>query len=240
MSAGSHHSPFLAHHFDDHKQQFEAGKFGMWLFLAQEILFFSGLFCAYAVYRVNHPEIFMYAHQFLDKTMGAINTVVLLFSSLTMAWAVRCAQLNQRRGLIVNLVVTFVCACVFLCIKYVEYEHKWKDGLLWGKNFQPHAAHAAPAHAGAEAGAAHASTPSAHVVERPQNAHIFFGIYFAMTGLHGIHVIAGMVVIAWLIKRARRGDFTAEYFGPVEYVGLYWHVVDLIWIYLFPLLYLIA
>src|SRR5690606_34103579 len=109
-----HHNPYLAHHFDTPAQQFESGKLGMWLFLIQEILFFSGLFCAYAVYRANRPEIFVYAHQFLDVNMGAIDTGVLILSSLTAAWAVRCAQLNQKRGLILNLVITLVCAFTFM------------------------------------------------------------------------------------------------------------------------------
>ncbi len=226
MSAEEHaaHPRFLAHHFDTPEQQFESGKLGMWLFLAQEILFFSGLFCAYAVYRANHPEIFVYADHFLDRNMGALNTAVLIFSSFTIAWAVRCAQLNKKKAVVVLLSITFLCAAIFLCVKYVEYQHKWKDGLLWGKMFNPSLEHG-PAALGQ--------------LVRPNNVHIFFGIYFIMTGLHGIHVIGGMVVIAWMIQRALRGDFGSDYYGPVEYTALYWHIVDLVWIYLFPLLYLI-
>ena len=131
------HAPQLAHHFETPKQQFEAGKLGMWLFLSTEILLFSGLFCAYAVYRANHPEIFVYAHKYLDVTLGGINTVVLICSSLTMAWAVHCAQRGHQRGLVVLLALTLLCACGFLGIKYVEYQHKWKEGLLWGTRFEP-------------------------------------------------------------------------------------------------------
>jgi cytochrome c oxidase subunit 3 len=291
------HPPHLAHHFATPQQQFEAGKLGMWLFLATEILLFGGLFCAYAVYRANHPEIFIYAHQYLDVRLGGTNTLVLICSSLTMAWAVRCAQLGQRRGLILNLALTLACACGFLGIKYVEYHHKWKHGLLWGARFHPDEApggsdHAPPSSSPASTKpTARASTARGHVatgmpdatttsapattrpaderstiapaatgpaglapyvlagqleeptphgiLTRPSNVHIFFGIYFAMTGLHGLHVLAGMSVIVWLLVGASRGRFGGHYFTPVDFGGLYWHLVDLIWIYLFPLLYLI-
>ena len=158
----------------------------------QEVLFFSGLFCAYAVYRANNPEIFIYAHHFLDTKLGAINTIVLLFSSLTAAWSVRCAQLNQRKGLILTIVLTLVCAFGFLGIKYVEYEHKWKDGLLWGENFQP--TKEVQLNAEGKAVVGPVGTSEHGTVERPRNVHVFFGIYFAMTGLHGIHVIGGIVL----------------------------------------------
>lgn len=278
------HPPHLQHHFDTPEQQFESGKLGMWVFLVTEILLFSGLFCAYSVYRANHPEIFIYAHKYLDVPLGATNTCVLLFSSLTMAWAVRCAQLSKQRGLVVLLTITLLCGFGFLGIKYVEYEHKWKHGLLWGTRFEPDVHGAEETHAeavqhseaeletivaegeesGSEAAAADAGrsdipdapegpaglavtdtqAADAHggppdSADSPRNVHIFFGIYFVMTGLHGIHVIAGMAIIAWLLLRARRGHFSSEYFTPVDLGGLYWHLVDLIWIYLFPLLYLI-
>ena len=226
------HPRFLAHHFDTPRQQFDSGKLGMWIFLVTEILFFGGLFCVYAVHRANHPEIFVYAHQFLNKYLGALNTCVLIFSSLTMAWGVRCAQLGQRRGLVVCMALTLACASIFLGVKYVEYKHKWEDGLLWGEQFSP---------------TDHATVASREIAEhgetahdtRPNNVHIFFGIYFAMTGLHAIHVILGMIAITWILVRGAKGHFNSQYFGPVDYVGLYWHLVDLIWIFLFPLLYLI-
>jgi len=230
--AATEHPRFLAHHFDTPGQQFESGKLGMWIFLVTEILFFGGLFCAYAVYRANHPEIFVYAHQFLDKYLGATNTCVLIVSSLTMAWGVRCAQLGQRRGLVVCMALTLACASVFLGVKYVEYKQKWEHGLLWGERFDP-ADHQTNA-SGDDAG--HEQTDHG---TRPPNVHIFFGIYFAMTGLHAIHVILGMIAITWILVRGAKGHFNSQYFGPVDYVGLYWHVVDLIWIFLFPLLYLI-
>src|SRR5688572_4289375 len=134
---GHHGSPFVQHHYDDAQHQFDSGKFGIWLFLAQEVLFFSALFVAYVLYRVHHGEIYAYAHKWLDVKMGAINTAVLIFSSLTAAWAVRCAQLNQRRGLIACIALTIACACGFLVIKYFEYTHKYHEGILFGTRFDP-------------------------------------------------------------------------------------------------------
>jgi len=246
----------LAPYFDTRAQQYDSHKLGMWLFLLTEILMFGGLFCAYAIYRTNHPEIFLYAHTLLDKNLGALNTVVLLFSSFTMAWAVRAAMLGQRRLLVGLLAVTLLCGFVFLGVKGVEYHHKWQHGLLWGDRFDYAALQAHGAGHGAEAAAAAGSEGHAvmtaldHAAEVtvqhghapasiPRNVHIFFGIYFVMTGLHGIHVIAGMIVIGWLLRRALRGDFGSRNFTAVDLGGLYWHLVDLIWIFLFPLLYLI-
>jgi cytochrome c oxidase subunit 3 len=324
LEADHVHDPHLAHHFESAHQQFDAGKLGMWLFLVTEMLFFGGLFVAYAVYRSNHPEVFMDAHKYLDKGLGAVNTIVLLFSSLTMAWGVRCAQLGQRRGLIWCLAITLACASLFLGIKAVEYTHKWEMGLYWGQAYAPRvheaghgesglhnwllilclpaalgavfcggwslwsrlkgetgrmlvgvcltltalaffagvglgkgvpaikerllpAEHESPAHAASHRPHEPAPKPPAQqlVVSDPQAssgislAGIFFSIYYAMTGVHAIHIIAGMIVIAWLLVRSVRGDFSGRYFGPVDFVGLYWHLVDLIWIFLFPLLYLI-
>ena len=223
----------------------------MWIFLVTEILFFSGMFCAYAVYRSMHPEIFSYASQFLDSTMGGVNTVVLICSSLTAAWSVRCAQLGQRKGLILTLALTILGAFGFLGIKYVEYSHKFHDGLLPGKYYQVQSETVAdvgidasvPAEEVPAEAAAHApadSTGHAPVEgPEPENVKIFFGIYFAMTGVHGLHVIIGIGVYIWLLLRAIRGDFRPDYYGPVDFTALYWHLVDLIWIFLFPLLYLI-
>jgi len=274
-------APHLAHHFDTSRQQFEAGKLGIWLFLVTELLFFSGLFCAYSVYRAAHPEIFSYAHYFLDARLGALNTCILLLSSLTAALSVRFAQLGQRRRLVVNISLTILCACAFLGVKYQEYSHKFEDGLLPGAYFNPtehvwetasfRAQHpeasafaerlrAFSARGKAEDTAGHerfAKPTRAEIVpllkagvlgpsaeypdfpSQPRNAHVFFGLYFMMTGLHGIHVLGGIGVWSWLLVRSLRGEFGAEYFGPIDYAALYWHLVDLIWIYLFPLLYLI-
>lgn len=374
-----HQSRFIQHHYDDAQHQFDSGKLGIWFFLVQEILFFSALFVAYILYRHHHPEIYAYAHHYLDVKWGAINTAVLIVSSLSAAWAVRCAQLAQRRGLIACLVITIVCALGFLGIKSIEYSHKIHEHILWGKYFDPcvasagnhllnkgnncpgvktsvvwdgkagkaksgclegeydqrpdepgiqgkcevveviganrrpieaceevpgksgghgkpakfpcyelalnpHVCAAGPAamvlygdhghHGGAievkcdavpaPAAPADAFADPTHVPtvgERtfsqqkpkskhelahefasgppPEHTNMFFSIYFAMTGLHGIHVLVGVFVFIWLLWRAIRGDFTPDYFGPVDYAALYWHLVDLIWIFLFPLLYLI-
>jgi cytochrome c oxidase subunit 3 len=290
-------NPHLAHHFDTPQQQFDAGKLGIWLFLLTEVLFFAGLFCAYTIYRSMHPEVFVYAHYFLDTKLGALNTCVLLISSLTAAWAVRNAQLAEKKALIVNILITIACACTFMCVKYVEYAHKYHDGLLPGKRFQPteqiwelksfrdkhpEAAEyaeklAKQAEAKEKAGAAATNTapgatagaeatkelaaqrpteeelepliaaglvgprtldPSAPI-SRPRMAHVFFGIYFFMTGLHGFHVLIGIGIWVWMLLKAAKGQFGPNYFGPIDFTALYWHLVDLIWIYLFPLLYLI-
>jgi cytochrome c oxidase subunit 3 len=387
--AGHHEHPaFLAHHFDTPEQQFDSGKLGIWVFLVTEVLFFSGLFVAYAIFRSLRPEVFEYASQFLNTKLGAINTGVLLFSSLTMAWAVRAAQMEQHKLLVGLLAATLGCAAIFLGVKTIEYSHKWDLGLLpaaW-YSYDPNAPHPeglspylfwlclvpgliliglclwyglailrkktfqaqvsaplitvaacffvgvglgmlleseAESHAGDHAshGAAHAAAdhdgghavaaeegghePLVHpvlgplpgvassgetevlqrlasdqlnsglrselsalasqaelssspvdnappvgglpTISRPEinpnrtdYAGVFFGIYYFMTGLHALHIIGGIIALTWLLVRAVRKDFLRQYFGPVDYVGLYWHLVDLIWIYLFPLLYLIG
>ena len=275
------HSPHLAHHYATESQQFASGKLGMWVFLATEILMFGGLFCGYAVYRANHPQMFINAHHLLDTTLGAINTVILIASSFTMAWAVRATQLSRRTLAIALLACTLVGGVGFMVIKYVEYEHKFHIGTGPGRWFneqtirehfpaheaeeQTHgtrdvesaagpdrrpgtglaAAYRLPE--GAEPGdeVPEEAEPAEHAAHAPVtagrvlNARPFFNIYFAMTGLHGIHVLVGMGLIAWILVRSVRGQFSAAYFAPVDLVGLYWHVVDLIWIFLFPLLYLI-
>lgn len=388
------HPPFLAHHFDTPEQQFDSGKLGIWLFLTQEILFFSGMFCAYAIYRALRPEVFEGCSQFLNTQLGAINTCVLLFSSLTMALAVRCAQVEDHKNLVRNLTVTLSCAMVFLGVKAIEYSHKWSMGLLPPRWYfydpanphppdQPpylwyiclpfilltigvfiwmasaiirnqkysadvakplflvclsffagvylgtllesgeeshsdghHAAaahddhggeahasaeehhgdagdHAAEAHAGEAVGETMVATTSSAAgsgdpilellateqtnsgvqstlealqrqsavaggavvrgegevapaieqidqgVHSKRRAGVFFSIYYCMTGIHALHIIGGIAALVWLLFRAVRHDFNKQYFGPVDYVGLYWHLVDLVWIYLFPLLYLI-
>lgn len=213
VQAGGHPT-FLAHHFSDVEQQRESAKLGMWLFLLTEILLFGGLFCAYAIYRAWYPEMFHNAHQALDVTLGTINTIVLITSSVTMALAIRYMQLGRKDLTVLNLALTLGFAATFLVIKYFEYAHKFELGQLPGKfyTFQ-----------GIEG----------------TNPHIFFSIYFAMTGLHGIHVIAGMSIIGWVLYRTRKNEFSPAYYTPIEMSGLYWHLVDLIWIFLFPLLYLI-
>lgn len=216
------HPPYLAHHFDTPAQQFEAAKVGMWAFLVQELLFFSGIFVAYGVFRSWYPETFSAASHQLDRVMGAGNTIVLLFSSLTAALAVRSAQLGQKKATSNYLLVTIACACIFLVVKFFEYRHKFEAGLLPGQYFHPDHHHL---------------VPGSHAL--PANAHVFFGIYFMATGIHAVHIIVGIGVLLWIWRRNERGDFTKEYYAGVDIAALYWHLVDLVWIYLFPLLYLI-
>jgi cytochrome c oxidase subunit 3 len=213
--AGHEHSPFLQHHFKDMDQQFNAAKIGMWLFLVTEVLMFGGLFIGYGIMHSRHPEAFMAAHHHLNRTLGALNTVVLLLSSFTMVMAVWAAQTSRKKLVILFLLITLLCAGTFMVVKYYEYSHKFHEGLLPGKFYS-------------------------HEGDTVPGQFMFFSFYFMMTGLHGIHVLLGMVVISWLLYRAIRGDFSAEYFSPVDITGLYWHLVDLIWIYVFPLMYLIS
>ena len=397
------HAPNVQHHFRDIAHQHDAAKLGIWLFLATEILLFGGLFCGYAVFRANHPDLFEWGEQFLDERYGAANTAVLLISSLTMAMAITYIQKGLRRMAATALGITFVCAAIFMAIKSVEYEHKFHDHLVGGIGFYQVSDHEGGASGGggvvvAAAGDAtngkklwdatcrschgavgegipgqgtvlntsafvrdhsdselvefvlvgrpanapdsilqlqmppkggnpmlkeagirdiivylrtlviapapadefetsevieedpevkvvvaanpvveeesflasipRSSVPNAMVApeglapegaseaqrmavyerpavpqtdeNRPANAHLFFGLYFLMTGLHGIHVLVGMVVLLWLMWRLKRGDFNKQYYAPVECGGLYWHIVDVIWIFLFPLWYLIA
>jgi cytochrome c oxidase subunit 3 len=242
--ADAHHGPsWLAHHFDTPTQQFESAKLGMWLFLAQEILFFGGLFVAYGIFRDWYPEAFSVGSHLLDWKMGAINTVILLASSFTAAMAVRSAQLGQQKQTTWLLVATLIFAGGFMVVKYFEYTHKIHVGTLPGQFFG-HPGFDMTAVAGAEFNeemrhAASIAYETSGVGLVPFHLRTFFGIYFVMTGLHGIHVLIGMGLIAWLIVKNQKGHFSAEYNTPVDIVALYWHLVDLIWIFLFPLLYLI-
>lgn len=329
------HAPFIAHHFYTAEQQFDSGKLGIWLFLVTEVLFFGGLFVAYIIYRYNRPEVFIDAHQYLDTLLGGLNTIVLLFSSLTMAWGVRAAQMGDNKTTAISVLVTMVCAAIFLGVKAVEYSHKWDLGLLpgnmfsydphaehphhmisdylillcipfaivfvvtalisilnlrtgqtlagrfhgglaitmlgfflgvvvgvvWNANMISHEEHGEGHHAAAvgespvrpvsyvaddatsKSGAADASpaTATASNVAHPidKSLGVFFSIYYCMTGLHAIHIIGGIIALSWIFYRSLAAHWRPDYFGPVDYVGLYWHLVDLIWIYLFPLMYLI-
>lgn len=219
---------WLAHHFETPVQQFESAKLGMWLFLAQEVLFFSGLFVAYGVYRMNYPEAFEAGSAQLDRIIGGFNTCVLLISSFTAAMAVRSAQLGKKSQTSMHLLITIACAFAFLVIKYFEYAAKFEHGLLPGEHWHPHMEYVHPWVDGVTT-----------VAAMPPKTHIFFGIYFVLTGLHGLHVAIGIGVLMWVWLRNQRGEFGPEYFTPVDIAALYWHLVDLVWIYLFPLLYLI-
>jgi cytochrome c oxidase subunit 3 len=206
----------VAHHFESADQQFESNRMGVWLFLVTEILFFGGLFCAFAVFRSWYYPAFLEAHTHLNWKLGALNTTVLIASSLTMALAVRSAQTNNKRATGVLLIITLLCAAAFMVVKYFEYSHKIHAGLLPGKYF------------------------TAEGFTTGKDAGLFFAVYFMLTGVHGTHVLIGMGLIIWLILRNKKGHFSQRYYSPVENVGLYWHLVDLVWIFLFPLLYLVS
>jgi cytochrome c oxidase subunit 3 len=196
-------------------QQFEASGLGMWVFLVTEIMFFGGLFMAYIVYRTWYPEAFAEGSRHLDITLGAVNTGVLIASSLTMAMAVWAGQQGSRKWQLIYLALTLVLGLAFLGIKAVEYAAKFRDHLVPGPGFEWHGA------------------------GNPANVQMFYSLYFAMTGLHALHMVIGAGMIAVLMAMAARGRFTREWSTPIEVGGLYWHFVDIVWIFLFPLLYLI-
>jgi cytochrome c oxidase subunit 3 len=212
----THHQPsLLAHHFDNMPQQRSAVELGMWLFLAQEVMFFGGLFLVYTFYRTRFHEAFVEAGHHLDVKLGAINTVVLISSSLTMALAVRAAQGGNKAATRGFVVATMALGLVFLGIKSVEYHHKLVEHLVPGPWFAYHGEHV-------------------------RGSQIFFFLYFAMTGMHALHMIIGEGLMAVLLYWNEKGRVSAEYPSRVEMCGLYWHFVDIVWIFLFPLLYLIA
>jgi cytochrome c oxidase subunit 3 len=218
--------PALQHHFENMEQQREAGTLGMWVFLVTEIMFFGGMFFAYTLYRSQYPEAFASASNHLSLPLGAINTVVLILSSFTMAMAVYFAQTGKRRGQVISLVLTLVLGLTFLGIKAVEYHEKYVDSLIPGKlipgrPFSPRSVHLL-------------------LGAQPQNVEMFYWIYFAMTGMHAIHMIIGVGLLSVILFFAARGRYGPEYHSPVEISGLYWHFVDIIWIFLFPLLYLLG
>ena len=212
---GHEHPPALAHHFDSLAQQAEASTLGMWVFLVTEVLFFGGLFLVYLVYRSTYPEAFIAGSHELDVLLGGINTAVLITSSLTMALAVHAAQTGHRRTLMWLLVATMVLGAAFLGIKSVEYYHKFEEHHIPGPGFVFEKEHFA-------------------------NVQLFFSLYFLMTGLHALHMIIGLGIMTWMLVWSWRGIVTAEYYSPIEISGLYWHFVDIVWIFLFPLLYLLG
>jgi len=210
------HHPFLQHHFEDLGQQHEASTLGMWFFLTTEILFFGGVLCAYWIYRIMYPEAWGVAGELQNTLAGGINTLVLIISSLTMALAVRNAQLGSRMGTVAMLIATLIFGSVFLGIKSYEYHAHYVEGLFPGTAW--------------------------HWNEIPALApkvKLFMVFYWSMTGLHALHMIIGAGLLLWFIWRAWKGHFGPEYYGPVEVMGLYWHFVDIVWIFLFPFLYLI-
>lgn len=234
------HHPALQHHFDTMAQQKEAAVIGMWVFLLTEILFFGGLFVAYMIYRIWYFDAFAEASRSLDLFWGGLNTAVLIGSSLTMAMAVRSAQTNKRKATVNWLILTMILGGVFLGVKVIEYADKFEHHHVPGPNFVWAAEHAP---AGAEAPAGEPAAEHRQLTLSPeqlqQTTQLYFSLYFTMTGLHALHMIIGiglMSVITWM---AWRGKFDEHYYTPVEMSGLYWHFVDIVWIFLFPLLYLV-
>ena len=203
--------------FDSEAQQKDCSTLGMWIFLVTEIMFFGGMFAAYTIYRQWYPQVFAIASTSLNATIGAFNTCVLLLSSFTMVMAVRSGQLGKRKAIIGWLILTLIFGSAFLGVKAIEWNEKYVEHHIPGAAF--------------------------HFEELPASeqghAQIFFSLYFAMTGLHALHMVVGAGMLLWLIWEARRGTYSAKYYTPIDIGGLYWHFVDVIWIFLFPLLYLI-
>ena len=211
------HHPFLQHHFEDMGQQHEASTLGMWMFLATEILFFGGILAAYTVYRLMYYDAFRAGAHHQNWMIGTGNTAVLIGSSLTMALAVWAAQTNRRNLTVLMLVLTLLLGGIFVGVKVYEYGQHIQEGLFPGQYF---------------------TYVDKEHPDLTRGVELFMTFYFALTGLHALHMIIGAGLLIWMIFRARRGDFGEEYYSPVEVMGLYWHFVDIVWIFLFPLLYL--
>ena len=218
------HSPGLQHHFSNMDQQKNAVSLGMWVFLATEIMFFGGMFCAYLIYRTAYFNEFAAGSRSLDLILGTVNTAVLICSSLTVALSVRAAQMGRRMLLVGLLIITILFGLAFLGIKGVEWYNKYEEHHIPGASFDASDLNKPPY--------------SAVLVDQPRE-QIFFSLYFAMTGLHALHMIIGVGIFLWLTYAAWKGHYGPKYYAPIEIGGLYWHFVDIIWIYLFPLLYLI-
>jgi cytochrome c oxidase subunit 3 len=292
--AHDYHPPGLKHQFEDMKQQEESNIIGMWMFLAQEIMFFGGLFTAYLIFRSRYPMAFAAGSNHLDAFLGGLNTLVLIVSSLTMALTVYYAQKGNRNMQVIMIVLTMIFGATFLGVKAVEYTDKYNHGLVpfanWNKKVKgEHAEKTEEAkevkHFFSSEGAKSPEAGSA--VEHPNptgqfqwndwdasdkliqhaqqenfltesekigyfsngefdrdkftgRVRIFFWIYFAMTGLHALHMIVGLGIMTWLLIMAWRRTYSAQFYSPVEICGLYWHFVDIVWIFLFPLLYLLG
>jgi cytochrome c oxidase subunit III len=232
---GHAHHPALQHHFDTMPQQREAAVLGMWVFLLTEVLFFGGLFITYTLYRSWYYEAWALASKSIEIVPGLINTVVLIGSSLTMALSVRAAQTSQRKATVNWLLATIVLGSVFLGIKVYEYSLKFEHLHVPGPTFDFY-------HHADSLGQAHEEPAGGLTMGRDEvnrTTQIFFSLYFVMTGLHAIHMIVGVVILFIITWMAHKGRFDSEYHAPVEMTGLYWHFVDIVWIFLFPLLYLV-
>jgi len=210
------HPKYLAHHFKTMDQQTSSGKLGMWVFMAQELLFFSGLFCALGYVHLMYPDMIKQVQPTMDWRLGGFNSIVLIISSLTMSLCVRATRLNQRTASIKYLLVTMVCGLIFLGIKAYEWTTHMSEGLYPGKYFDP--------------------DPHLHITSGA--AHIFYGMYYVMTGIHGLHIVIGLGLMIWMLMRLKKNEFNSEHYVSLENTSLFWHLVDIVWIFLFPLLYL--
>lgn len=225
------HPPYLRHQFETVEQQHEASSLGMWIFLLTEFMFFGGMFLAYLVYRNWYYPAFVSGSHQLSLVLGTINTVILLCSSLTMTLALHSAIARNRKALVRWLMVTIVLGLVFLCIKGTEWHREWQDHHVPGLNFSvTDFTHANPKYPGQK--------PLAP--DMAEKTQVYFSLYFAMTGMHALHMILGLPLLGFLAFKANRGAYTAGHVAPVEMTGLYWHFVDVIWTFLFPLLYLVS
>ena len=224
------HPPYLRHHFETIEQQHEASAFGMWIFLLTEFMLFGGMFMAYMVYRNWYYPAFVAGSHQLSITAGTINTLILITSSLTMGLAVQAARLKNQAGLVRMLTATIVLGVVFLGVKATEWHKEWVDHHIPGINFSVEEFINPPA-------GSHDKALPADLAERTQ---VYFSLYFAMTGMHALHMIIGVGLLSFLALQARTGAYTTGYFASVENIGLYWHFIDIVWTFLFPLLYLVS
>jgi cytochrome c oxidase subunit 3 len=235
----------LQHHFENMEQQREAGTLGMWVFLVTEIMFFGGMFMAYILYRTYNAEAFAAASNRLNVTMGFANTIVLICSSLTMALAVYFSQIGKRKMIVIMLILTMILGTTFLVVKAFEYNDKYVKHEIPGRLFPNNPFKWEEEHGGAAGEARNPqAVPTGQEVKPDPNfvgsVEMFFFIYFAMTGLHALHMIIGLGMLIVLTFQAWRGKYSPAYHAPVELGGLYWHFVDIVWIFLFPLLYLLG
>jgi len=239
-----HRTGELFGQFETLEQQKESASLGMWVFLVTEVLFFGGMFMTYTINRSAFSTAFGVGSNTLDIKLGTINTAVLIMSSLTMAMAVWASSVGKKQLISLFLILTLALGCVFLGVKVVEYKQKFDHHLIPGHNFDITYCSRNPSACGITA--EDASKEVKEIKEASEkdiylngHAQLYFSLYFGMTGLHALHMIVGAGLLLWLIKQSFAGRFTPTYNTPVEMIGLYWHFVDIVWIYLFPLLYLI-
>ena len=263
MAHNADRPPYQQHFFANMKQQNNTTLLGMWMFMVQEIMFFGGLFGAYTFYRFKYPDAWAVGASTLDWKLGALNTVILIGSSLTIVFSVQAARFGDKKGIIKWLLITLILGFGFLGVKTVEYSAKFDHGLIPGKHFNTqyvvdhmngvdshhgddhdthgdaHGHHEVEIQVSDVKAGAYALETYKKNTQPPQGIEIYYALYFAMTGMHALHMVIGAGLLLWIVGKAKNDCFNKEYYPHVEYFGLYWHFVDLVWIFLFPLLYLI-